>query len=177
MENDRQLFELIRKGNRGAFDSLFRRWYPQLVAYACRFVSREDAENVVQDVMLALWKRASVISITSSLSSYLHSAVRNRCLNILDRQQNLERYNSAVRLSVMEVADSHGYASARELSALLGKALGELSEEQRRTFESTRLRGLKYSEAAAEEGVSVKTIEYRMSQALKKLRLALADWI
>ncbi|MBQ9463613.1 MAG: RNA polymerase sigma-70 factor [Bacteroidales bacterium] len=177
MDTDRQLFELIRKGDREAFDTLFRRWYPQLVAYADRFVPREEAENVVQDVMLALWKRAAATSITSSVSSYLQGAVRNRCLNILDRKQTRERYYSAVRLSVMEATDGIGYASAKELSTLLGKALGELSEEQRRAFEDTRLRGLKYSEAAAEEGVSVKTIEYRMSQALKKLRLALAEWL
>ena len=175
--DDRHLFRLIRGGDKDAFDALFRRWYPGLVAYATRFVEREDAENVVQDVMLNLWKRAAAISITSTVSAYLHTAVRNRCLNIIDRRKTHARYNSAVRLSVMESVDTFEHISSRELSAILGNALGSLSEEQRRTFEKHHLQGLKYSEIAEQEGVSEKTVEYRMSKALKFLRLALADYL
>lgn len=177
MFDDKHMFELVRQGDKDAFDRLFRRWHPVLVAYACRFVPCEDAENVVQDVMFTLWKRAAATSISAGLSSYLHAAVRNSCLNLLARNRHLDRYNSAVRMSVMEVSDSMEYAGARELSAMLGKALAGLSEEQRRTFEKNRFQGKKYTEIAAEEGVSVKTVEYRISSALRELRLALAEWL
>ena len=177
MLDDRQLFQLIRQGDKDAFDRLFRRWYPQLVVYASRFITREEAENAVQDVMLKVWRSAAATSVPDTVSTYLHTAVRNRCLNIISRQKTHERYNSTVRLSIMESVDNYEYISARELGAALGKALGALSEEQRHTFEQSRLRGLKYSEIAEADGVSAKTVEYRISQALKKLRLALAEWL
>lgn len=177
MQDDKHLFMLIRQGNRDAFDRLFRRVYPPLVSYARRFVSREDAENVVQDVMLGLWKRAAATSISSSVMAYLQTAVHNRCISILDRQKIQDRYNSSVRMSVMESVATFENYSARELSTVLGRALATLSEEQRRTFEKNRFQGKKYSEIAEEEGISVKTVEYRISSALRELRLALAEWI
>ena len=49
-------------------------------------------------------------------------------------------------------------------------------EEQRAAFMKSRSDGLKYKDIAKDGGVSVKTIEYRISQALRHLRVALADF-
>ncbi|MBP5521216.1 MAG: RNA polymerase sigma-70 factor [Bacteroidales bacterium] len=177
MTDDTHLFSLVRGGDRNAFDKLFRRWYAPMVSYALQFVPLAEAENVVQDVMFALWKNALAIELRSGLASYLYSSVKNRCLNVIDRKALYERYNSSVRASVADAVTDRELYSVRELGARLSKALGELTPEQRSAFEKSRRDGLKYEQIASEEGVSVKTVEYRISQALKKLRLALADYL
>lgn len=177
MTDDTHLFSLVRSGDRNAFDKLFRRWYAPMVSYALQFVPLAEAENVVQDVMFALWKNALAIELRGSLASYLYSSVKNRCLNVIDRKALYERYNSSVRASVADAVTDRELYSVRELGARLSKALGELTPEQRSAFEKSRRDGLKYEQIASEEGVSVKTVEYRISQALKKLRLALADYL
>ena len=177
MTDDNHLFSLVRVGDRNAFDKVFRHWYAPLVYYAFQFVPREDAENVVQDVMFALWKNALVIELRGSLATYLYTSVKNRCLNVIDRKELHERYNSSVRASVMDAVSDRELYSVRELGERLSKALEDLTPEQRSAFEKSRYEGLKYEQIASEEGVSVKTVEYRISQALKKLRLALADYL
>ncbi len=177
MTDDNHLFSLLRSGDRSAFDKLFRRWYAPLVSYAMRFVPHAEAENVVQDVMFALWKNALVIELRGGLALYLYSSVKNRCLNVIDRKLLKERYNSSVRASIADAATDRELYSMRELGARISQALEELSPEQRSAFVKSRYEGLKYEQIASEEGVSVKTVEYRISQALKKLRLALADYL
>ena len=60
---------------------------------------------------------------------------------------------------------------------MLSEALDALPTEQREAFRKSRSEGLKYEEIARDSQVSVKTVEYRISQVLKKLRLALADYL
>lgn len=176
MTSDQHLLSLIRSGDREAFDRLFRKWYPPLVAYAGHFLPREDAEDVVQDIMFAMWKNASSTFISGALGPYLHSAVRNRCLNLLDRELLKNRYHSAVRQSVLDSSAVDAYSSFSELSSRLSEVLATLPEEQRAAFVKSRSEGLKYEEIARDGGVSVKTVEYRISKAIRALRLALAEW-
>lgn len=176
MNSDKYLLSLVRGGDRKAFDRLFRKYYPPLVAYAGHFIPRDDAEDVVQDIMFSLWKNASSINISGELSAYLHSAVRNRCLNVLARETLKNRYHSSVRQTVLDSVAGDSYSSFSELSERMSEALASLPEAQRAAFMKSRNEGLKYEEIARDGGVSVKTVEYRISQALKHLRIALADF-
>lgn len=174
---DKVLFDLVRKKDKDSFDQLFRRWYPILVAYAIQFVSQEDAENVVQDLMFSIWENASSISLRNSLSTYLHRATKNRCLNLLSQSETHDRYISAVRLSIIDsVSDSQMY-SVNEIISLLKKALDELPEVQRTAYEMNRFHGLSFSKIAELTDVSVSTVEYRVSQALKRIRASLIDYL
>lgn len=65
------LLEKLGKGEQEAFDRLFRKYYPMLCAYAHRFVEVEEAEEVVQEVMLWIWENRMTLVIKESLSQYL----------------------------------------------------------------------------------------------------------
>ena len=65
---DLSLFNALRQGDGNSFDHLFRRYYPMLCAYAHRLVSLEDAEEIVQEVMLWLWENRGDLIIESSLN-------------------------------------------------------------------------------------------------------------
>ena len=53
---DKELYDRFRNGDIKSFDVIFDRFYPALCAYGAQYVSVEDAENIVQDVMLWLWE-------------------------------------------------------------------------------------------------------------------------
>ena len=78
---DMALLSSLRKGEQQAFDSLFRKYYPMLCAYARRFVELEDAEEIVQEIMLWIWEKHSELIIESSLSQYLFKMTYHRALN------------------------------------------------------------------------------------------------
>ena len=84
---DLSLLNALRQGDGNAFDHLFRRYYPMLCAYAHRLVSLEDAEEIVQEVMLWLWENRGDLIIESSLNQYLFKMTYRRVLNHLTREQ------------------------------------------------------------------------------------------
>ena len=59
-KEDILLLSQLQQGDKKAFNTLFRRYYPILCAYAHRFVDLEDAEEIVQDVMLWLWENREI---------------------------------------------------------------------------------------------------------------------
>ena len=82
--DDRALLDRIRQGDQSAFDTVFRAHYAPLVGVAEGMLrSRALAEEIVQDVMLELWKRRESLAIEDSLRAYLFRSTRNRSLNHL----------------------------------------------------------------------------------------------
>ena len=63
------------------YKALFRRYYPNLMFYATRLVGDEEAEDVVQDVFVELWKRRDSMVIGDQIQAFLYRAVYTRALN------------------------------------------------------------------------------------------------
>ena len=154
-----------------------------MFAFAKNYVpANEDAENIVQDVFLILWERKEEIEISFTLTTYLFTLVKNRCLNFLRHKLIEEEYNSQMKeelgfkLYALETFD-YSYQSEEELQEVIRRALDTLPERCREVFIKSRIEGLKYKEISDELGISVNTVENQMVTALKKLRVALKDYL
>ena len=175
---DITLFRHVRDGgDKEAYRILYLRYHAALKAYASLFVGLSDAEDVVQDVLLNLWSKRDRIVITDSLASYLFLSVRNTALNRLKHNSIRSRVMTDLRLSLLDESVDYNRHQLEELKSLIGQTLSELPYEQRRAFEMSRFEGKTYEQIAKETGVSVKTVEYRISQALRRLEVSLADYL
>jgi RNA polymerase sigma-70 factor (ECF subfamily) len=176
--DERDLLDRIRHGDEGAFDSVFREHYPALVRSAEAMLHRRDvAEEVVQDVMLALWQRREMLVVEDSLRAYLFRATRNRSLNHL-RHATIER-KAEPELSAADAPEPLAPASLvdEEIDAALRHAVNGLPPRCREVFELSRVHGLRYAEIASTLGISPKTVEAQMGKALRILRDRLAPWL
>jgi RNA polymerase sigma-70 factor (ECF subfamily) len=176
--DERDLVGRIRQGDESAFDAIFREHYAPLVRCAEAMLRRRDvAEEVVQDVLLALWQRRDTLVVEESLRSYLFRATRNRSLNHL-RHAAIER-RAEPELSSVEPPDAPAPAGLvdEEIQAALRGAVGDLPPRCREVFELSRVHGLRYAEIATTLGISVKTVEAQMGKALRVLRERLAPWL
>jgi RNA polymerase sigma-70 factor (ECF subfamily) len=175
---DRELLDRLRRGDNAAYEAIFRQWYAPLVATVSALLrDRGPAEEVVQDVMLELWRRRESLNLEQSLRAYLFQASRNRALNYLRRLRVEARGEPviAAAMPVPEQADSE--VRDRELRTAIEKAIAGLPDRCREVFELSRIQGLKYSEIATELGISVKTVEAQMGKALRVMREELAAWL
>ncbi|WP_279179348.1 RNA polymerase sigma-70 factor [Parabacteroides johnsonii] len=168
---------------KGDFEKLYKLYYPKMFAFAKNYVpANEDAENIVQDVFLILWERKEEIEISFTLTTYLFTLVKNRCLNFLRHKLIEEEYNSQMKeelgfkLYALETFN-YSYQSEEELQEVIQRALDTLPERCREVFIKSRIEGLKYKEISDELGISVNTVENQMVTALKKLRVALKDYL
>ncbi|AYB32546.1 RNA polymerase sigma-70 factor [Chryseolinea soli] len=180
---DTDLIARIKKGDAKSLELLFRRLYPNLCAYARKFLNDAvEAEEIVQDLFSTLWEDRHKLDEQQSLSSYLFTSVKNRCLNFLILQKRKTKHADLMRfLYVQEVSGeaAHSYHAllAKDLEKDFHTAMEDLPTECRKIFELSRQEGLKYQEIALKLNISIKTVETQMSRALAKLRLQLREHI
>lgn len=176
--DDRELLARIRGGDERAFDIVFRDHYASLVRCAEAMLHRRDlAEEIVQDVLLALWQRRDTLDVEDSLRAYLFRATRNRSLNHI-RHAAIER-NAEPEFAAIEPPDAPAPATliGEEIDVALHRAIATLPPRCREVFELSRVHGLRYSEIATTLAISVKTVEAQMGKALRVLRTQLAPWL
>jgi RNA polymerase sigma-70 factor (ECF subfamily) len=177
MDDDRMLLLQVRQGNEKAYEALFVKYYSPLCEFACQYLQDADSEELVQDLMLHLWEAREVIVIESSLKSYLFTAVKHRCLNAVKKRIYREQVHEELYESLKNRFEDPNYYLFNELSGEIEKAVRELPELYRQTFELSRFGELSNSKVAERLNVSVKTVEYRISQSLKILRIKLKDYL
>jgi RNA polymerase sigma-70 factor, ECF subfamily len=159
---DRDLLDRLREGDHDAFDAIFRAHYPPLVALAERMIrERAIAEEIVQDVMLELWKRRATLSFDVSLRAYLFQATRNRVLNHF-RHEKVERLGQSFAAPEPQVEPKpQALLTEEEIDVALREAVTTLPDRCREVFELSRVQGLRYAEIAAVMGISVKRAQPR----------------
>ena len=154
-----------------------------MFAFAKNYISaNEDVENIVQDVFLVLWEKKDELELSCTLTTYLFTLVKNRCLNFLRHKLIEEEYNAQMKeelgfkLYALESME-YSYHSEKELQEIIQRALDTLPERCREVFIKSRIEGLKYKEISEELGISVNTVENHIVTALKKLRVELKDYL
>jgi RNA polymerase sigma-70 factor (ECF subfamily) len=177
MKSDGEILERIRQGDKEQFESLFRSSYVSLVRYAGRILKdNDDAEEIVQDLFVLLWKEREKLKIESSLNGYLFRSVHNRCLHFLDHKKVVERYaRNSSGSPAEETVGPMELINYKELQDKITQVLKRLPEKCSTIFYLNRFEGLKYTEIAEKLSVSVKTVEANMGKALKEFRKELHE--
>ncbi|HEX7089519.1 MAG TPA: RNA polymerase sigma-70 factor [Longimicrobiales bacterium] len=180
-QSDREVVARIGAGDVAAFEALYRAHAPALLAFAhSQLRSRELAEDLVQDLFLALWRYRERWDLRSSLKAYLLGALRNRIISyrrsLQAREGGLRRVEAATLASVAGPSRADHRVREAELAEAIEKAIEALSPRCRETFLLVRQQNLSYAEAAEVLGISVKAVEMNMVRALAALRRELDSW-
>src|SRR5690606_215719 len=87
MDHDLLLLQAIREGSAEAFDKLYVKYWPSVYESAFkRLKDRDQAQDLVQDIFVGLWQNRNELTI-ANLPAYLHNAVRNRVLNLFEKEK------------------------------------------------------------------------------------------
>jgi len=157
-------------GETERFDSIFRRYYQQLYAFALRYVrSEDDCHDIVTAVYEDVWLHFSSIDETT-IRQYLYTNVRNRCIDHLRRQQCHQRYIKAAAILSQHYIDEQQYLEQEERLKTALQAINALKSPTREILEACYLHGKKYKEVAQDMGISIATVKKHMVRALKILR-------
>lgn len=177
ISEDEELLKAVQQNDRQAFDRLFIKYYPMLCAYCRQFTGFTEGEELVQELMVHFWEKRHEIRIDSTLSVYLFTAVRNRCLSGYTTLRRQERIRKLIFEELREQLEQPDYYFLRELSQKIQTALDVLPKTYREAFEMNRFEGLTYQQIAERLNVSSKTVDYRICQSLKILRKELQEYL
>ncbi len=184
------LISQLKAGNENAFRYLYDHYYISLCHLANEYVhDHYVAETLVGDLIFHLWEIRETLEIDSTIRSYLIKALRNRCLNYLNREQTKHEITFSQLIpnehSVKDLDAMLQYADEEPLAALIEKEMGHeiqkainrLSPECKVVFEKSRFEHKKYEEIAVDLGISVNTVKYHIKSALSSLRKELEKYI
>ncbi len=185
--HDRALVAAASRGDLAAYDQLVRRHQSRIYGLVYNMTSsKEDAEDLVQDVFVKAFSSLKGFRGTSSFYTWIYRIAINRTINFLKRRkkrqalslndvdERVERDPAYVELSAREspVRDT----SLLELQEKLNKALLTLSEKHRTVVVLHDIQGLPHEEIARITGCSAGTVRSRLFYARQQLQGELAEF-
>jgi RNA polymerase sigma-70 factor (ECF subfamily) len=176
----REITLAIKAGSEDVFRSVYRAEYSNLIYFVNSYTRNKlDAEDIVQETMLAIWESRDSLDPYRNFRSYLYTIARNKSLNYLrDNAKRLkdcslqesENLISSLALSSPSVEEE---INALELREFIERVYLSLPEKVVNTFRMSRQEGLTYGKIAEKLGITTKVVEYHISITLKALRLRL----
>jgi RNA polymerase sigma factor (sigma-70 family) len=157
-----------------ALSEFLRRERQALVGFVRRRLddaAGQDAEDVVQDVMVGLFSRPDPEISIENAAAYVYRALRNRIVDSYRSRRETEALTDALPAPA---GDPERAAERAEMSDGIFEAMDELSDEERAVLLETELEGRSFRELAEEWGVPIGTLLARKSRAVKKVKERLA---
>ncbi|WP_160143835.1 RNA polymerase sigma factor [Chryseolinea soli] len=174
--SDEKLFLKIREGNAAAFDMLFNRYWEKLyrIAYA-RLKDTDDAQDVVQEVLVRFWNNREKTEIKTSLEMYLMGAVRLQVIDHFRSRKVRERQlqEALDRINLLE-SSIHDVADYLELEQTLEAIVNEMPAMLKSIY-LMRSENMSVKEIASKLGLADQTVKNYISEVLRRLRIALQE--
>ena len=161
----------LKKGEEAALRQLFEQLYPRL-CYFARGILQDDieAEDVVQEAFMKLWRHRQQFNSFAALRSYLYISARHASLNILKHQRVVHHHGSVLQgTEADEHTVDHKLIQA-EVAGQLREALDKLPPGCKQVIELGYLEGLRNNEIASLLHVSVNTIKTQKARGLYLLK-------
>lgn len=172
--SEKEILAELKSGNQVALKMLFDNFYIELTRYALKIVGNSEvAEEIVQDIFVSIWNNREKSEI-EAVRPYLSRAVKNRCINHIKKNHPIHEDIE----SSMHVSSNNSPLDgieATELQKALKEAESRLPKQTALIFALSRHTELTYPEISKELDISVKTVEYHISKALKSMRGFLSE--
>lgn len=156
-----------------AFDAIYERYSRKLYGFVLRYIKQEaDAEEIVQEVFLKIWKSRSHIDVYSSFESFLFTIAYNFTISLLRKRVNEKKYLEHLRerQQIERAVDLMDEIQYNELNERVNSLLKKLTPRQREIFMLSRYEGLSHEEIAKKLNISVNTIKNHLVSALSFLK-------
>lgn len=177
--NDKELTDFLQAGDEHAFTEIYNRYWTRLFSIAANKIrDLDEAEEIVQDIFISLWRRKNELGLIGTLNSYLAVSVKYRVIKILDKRNSQQKYANYSRQTASITDDStQQWLEFEELRTRLAAFVADLPEKCRLVYQLSRESGYSQKKIAMEMGISEKTVEAHLGKALKTLRTRLSNFL
>ena len=169
--SDNELIRRLKKGSIEAFNQIFYAYSSKLYHFAYGYLkSKEDAEEMVQEIFCRIWDKRADIKEEYQFRSYLFSIAFNYVKKYFRSKAMFNKYiDSAAPYGTEtdQIQDDVNYASLR---LIVSQLVDKMPEKRKAVFFKSRFEGKNSREIAVEMNISQSTVENHLNQALKFLR-------
>ena len=178
-----QLILSVRLGEKKAYEEIYNDYFGVIYHLSIQYLHDEKvSEEIVQDSFMKLWEIRETLNDQFNIRNFLYTITKNNCLNYLrnqkialKHQENIKYLEAQFNYESLEKLGTH--MEFEELRLKIDIAIAALPDDLRETFLLSRFEELHYKEISEKQCISVKSVESRISKALRILRLELKDYI
>lgn len=174
-DHDLLLLEEIREGSAVAFNRLYAKYWRSVYIAAIKMLKDHDqTQDIVQDIFINLWLKREELMI-GNLSAYLRAAVRNRVLNLFEREKRYVPFGELLG-ETMETSGSRADALAlrNEFLHAYKALIDSLPAKRKKIFRLYDDEGLSSEEIARRLQLSRKTVQNQLGRAFSFLKANLS---
>jgi len=176
----------LKNGDKSAFEIIFKSFFEPIVNFADEYICEfEVSRNIAQTVFMKLWENRNMVDPEMNLKAYLYKSTRNLCISHLrhlkienayfgNKKKNYE--DSVLNQQSLSFLD-FDKIDLSAIESIINFTIETLPERCKETFLLSRFDGLKNSEIAEKQNISIKAVEANITRALKILRKNLKDYL
>lgn len=170
--SNEQLLVLLKDGDQQAFATLYDRNWEEVLTYVFKAIgSLDEAQDIVQEIFISIWRRRGEIAVSTSFKAYLLKSARNLSIRHMSKAGVKSRLLQELADQMHEAELSfHDSLELDELEARVDKAVENLPPKMREIFILNRNENLSYREIAETLGISEMTVKKQISNARKSIR-------
>ncbi len=172
---DQELSSLLNQGDARAYTEIYERYHSLLYIYANKKLhNRQESEDIVQEVLIAVWNKRFAFHLERSLASYLFTAVRNKALDLFAHKKVESKYVVSLQGFIDDSGTSADFLiRENDLRAIIEKEIDALPPRMREVFKLSRRSLLSHKEIAVVMDISEQTVTTQIKKALRELRIRL----
>jgi RNA polymerase sigma-70 factor (ECF subfamily) len=164
----------MRKGDERAFRALYDRYWKKLLVRARLMLdSCPEAEELVHDIFVKLWRKRETIVIQHGFHTYIAAMLKYDTFRRLATRRSRGTVVLSPDLEERPDAVTQEWLDYAQLREQLEKAVRLLPEQGQLIFRLSREQGLSDKEIAARLGIALSTVRTQMYRSLRKLKIAL----
>ena len=171
------LIAVAERKDRKAFIRLFEHFGPRVKSYLKRLgVSDSEADDLMQEVMLTVWRRAEQFDCRKArASTWIFTITRNKRIDAIRRERRPELDPNDPALVPDRDEDPSEAVSANEWRTAIQRAIQDVPEEQARLLRMSFFEDKTHHAIATELDLPLGTVKSRIRLAVAKLRRSLED--
>ena len=169
---DINLINLLKRGNKTAFNTLFDKYYLILCEFSYLIIkNKELAEEIVADVFANIWIKRKKTGDIENVKSYLYKSTKNMTISYMRKKKiELISFEDSAHLYHTNNCNPEKRIIKQENLTQIENVLLIIPERSRLIFKMHRIDNFKYQEIAKILEISIKTVEKHIGKALKLLR-------
>lgn len=176
INSDKELIRKLKKGEIEAFNRIFYAYSSKLYHFAYGYLkSKEDAEEMVQEIFSKIWDKRADIKEEFEFRSYLFSIAFNYIKKYFRSKALINKYTEFATINNLESEQIQEDVNYVSLKLRVDQLVNQMPEKRKTVFFKSRVEGKNSKEIAVEMNISPSTVENHLNQALKFLRLHLKD--
>jgi len=175
---DETLMHHLKNDDSRAFEAIYRRYWRRLFVFIYHQIgSKEEANEIIQDLMTSLWVKRAETEI-QNLRLFLFAAAKNLVNMYFRREINLRKYREyQLMQDIADSIEADNIVNEKELMKAIENALEGLPEKTASIFRMNKLDKVSINKIAIHMGLSDRAVKYHLTKSMQMVKAHLERYL